>query len=104
MAIKYRCRNDFVLFKLVDRGTVRGVHVPQVSAQGKERIVMDIGPDVEDLDVGYKVMVIGTVGMDVVQLPNETNLFLTKQANVTLIVEEEEDEEDPFEAESSKAG
>ncbi len=92
MNFKFIPRNDFVLFRLVDRQMVRGVYVPQISAQGKERIIEAIGPKVEDLKVGDKVFVIGQMGEDVVALPNDKDLFLTKQTNVVLIVEETTDE------------
>lgn len=82
----YRCRSDFVLFRLVDRGSVGSIATPQISQQGKERIVLAIGPDVEDLNVGDRVLVIGSVGSDVVPLPNESGIYMTRQANVALVV------------------
>ena len=93
MNLKFVPRNDFVLFRLVDRQMVRGVYVPQVSAQGKERVIEAIGPKVEDLKVGDKVFVIGEVGVDVVALPNDKDLYLTKQINVVLVVEEVQNEQ-----------
>ena len=83
-------RNDFVVFKFIDKGRLRGIEMPQISAQAKERVVVAMGPKVEDLKIGDKVMVIGKVGEDVIALPNDSSLFLTRQANVTLIVVETE--------------
>jgi hypothetical protein len=88
--MRYIPRNDFVLFRLVDKGIVRGIVVPQISAQGKERIVEAIGPDVKDLHVGDKVYVIGSMNEDLVSLPNEPDLYLTKQSNVVVIVQEDD--------------
>lgn len=85
--IRYRPRNDFVLFRFIDRGQVRGIITPDKSAQGKERIVMAMGPDVVDLKIGDKVMVIGSPGQDVIAMPEDKDIYLTKQANVVLVVE-----------------
>jgi len=91
---QYIPRGDIVLFRVVDRGKVGRVHIPQISKQGKERIVEAVGPDVVGLSVGERVMVIGTVGQDVVELPNEQGLFITKQSNVVLIIKDVEDQPD----------
>mgnify|MGYP001558056617 CR=1 FL=1 len=85
----YKPRGDFVLFRLVDKGKLGSIMTPQISEQGKERVVLAIGPKVEGLLVGDRVFVIGTVGQDVVRLPSEVDVFLTREANVVLIVEEE---------------
>lgn len=83
--VKFACRNDFVLFRMIDRGHVRGVAMPNIAQQGKERLVVAIGPKVEGLKVGDKVLVIGSVGQDVVQVPSETQLYMTREANVALV-------------------
>jgi len=85
----YICRNDFVLLRLVDKGRVGTIITPQSAAQGKERIVVSIGSKVENLAVGDSVFIIGTLGEDVVQLPNHSDLFITKEANVVLVVRKE---------------
>lgn len=47
------------------------------------------GPDVKDeLKPGDEVLLIGTVGQDVVQLPREKDLLVTRERNVILVVEE----------------
>lgn len=84
----YRCRNDFVLIRVINKGKAHGLAMPDKSAEGKERIVEAIGPKVEDLKVGDKVFVIGTNNQDVIALPGEVSLFLTREANVVLIVED----------------
>lgn len=80
------CRNDFVLLRVVDKGRVSTIITPQVSAQGKERIVLAVGPKVKDLAVGDSVFIIGSLGQDVVQLPNESDVYITKESNVVLVV------------------
>ena len=84
----YRPREDFVLFALVDKGMMGSLIAPGISAQGKERIVVAVGPKVEDLKVGDKIFVIGAVGESVIELPFEQSVYMTRQANVCLIVEE----------------
>lgn len=86
--VTYRPRNDLVLFEMIDKGQVRGVLMPQIAQQGKEKIVRAIGPTVEGLEVGDKVMVIGEIGQDVIVMPSDRGLFCTRQQNVFLIVEE----------------
>jgi len=97
--MRYLPRNDFVLFRLVNVGlSAGGVVIPDVSRQGKERIVVAMGPDVEDLKIGDRILVIGEVGHDVVELPatmkDAKGLFLTKQQNVVLVCQDVEDESD----------
>ena len=87
--MNYRPRNEFVLFRRVDRGSVRGVAVPEASAQGKELVIEAIGPEVEDLAIGDIVLAIGTMGEDVVPVPNEHDLYLTRQSNVVAVVQRE---------------
>ena len=86
----YRCRGDFVLFRIIDRGIHRGIAMPNIAAQGKDKVVIAIGPKVEDLKVGDKVLVIGQPGQDVVQVPTEPNLFLSREANIVLVEVESE--------------
>jgi hypothetical protein len=97
MSISYIPRNDFVLYRIVDRGQVRGVHIPQISAQGKDIVIVAVGPEVKDLQPGDKVFAVGTKGQDVIELPNEQHLYLSRQANIVLVVKD-----DAFEPESSK--
>ncbi len=85
---RFVCREDFVLIRLVDTGRVGRVAVPQISSQGKRLIVVAIGPKVENLKVGDSVLSIGQVGVDAAQLPNDNDLFITKQSNIALIIKD----------------
>lgn len=83
-------RNDFVLFRIVNLGAIRKIAMPDQAVQGKERIVVAVGPKVEGLAVGDKVYVIGSMGQDVIPFPGERDLYLTKEANVALVEREGE--------------
>lgn len=79
-------RNDFVLVRIVSIGeTESGIQLPDYSIEGKEFVVDAIGPDVENLNVGDKILAIGTIGQDLVYLPRRKDLFLTKQNNIVVV-------------------
>jgi hypothetical protein len=50
---KYQPRNDFVVFQQRNKGTLRGVAIPDRAAEGKELVVVAVGPMVEDLAYEY---------------------------------------------------
>ena len=89
MTVIYRPRNDFVLVRIVELGeTKSGIAVQQISIQGKQFVVVAIGPLVEDLKVGDKVMMIGKVGDQYYPLPNYKDLLVISEQNVVLILED----------------
>lgn len=88
--MKYLPRNDLVLIRSESRGKVRGLHMPDAAEEGKRLVVEAAGPDVEDLNVGDEVLAVGTPGQDLVRIPGEGSLYLTKQANVLAVMEREE--------------
>ena len=85
--IAYKPRNDFVLFRVVPRKLVRGLAMPDRASEGKDIVIEAVGPKVEGLKVGDRVQAIGTNGQDLVSVPGESGLFLTREANVVLILE-----------------
>lgn len=85
--IVYRCRNGFVLYRIVNKGTLGLVAIPDRAAEGKERRVVAFGPDVKDLAVGDVILVIGEPGQDMVQLTDEKDLWMTKEQNVAVVKE-----------------
>ena len=91
--ITYRTRNDWVLVRIIEVGQVRGIKMPQSSINGKEFHVEGIGPKVEGLKVGDKVLMTGNINIHYHQVPNVNNLIIVKQESVVLIIEGEEDEE-----------
>lgn len=83
---EYEARNDIVLIERVEAGKIGNLVMPEVANEGWRNIVREIGPDVEHLQIGDEVHVIGAINLDIIGIPNETNVFATKQANVILIV------------------
>lgn len=84
----YRMRNDFVLVRIVTLGkSPGGVVIPDIAKEGKRLVVEGVGPKVENLKVGDVVECIGTVGQDLAKLPNDRDLFVTRESNVVLVVE-----------------
>ena len=84
----YRPRGDFVLIRIVELGqTVSGIAMPQTAVQGKEFQVVAIGPQVDDLMEGDKVLMIGKLNTDYFALPNSKELIVIKQEYVVLVVE-----------------
>ena len=61
--------------------------MPEVAAEGKELVVVALGPDAKDLEIGDVVLAIGTPGQDLIRLPGESALFATKQANILMVVQ-----------------
>jgi co-chaperonin GroES (HSP10) len=87
--IKYIPRNDFVLIRMVKRQvTALGVALPDKSRESTDLFIQAVGPDVTDLEIGDQVLAIGTPGEDLVLLPREKDLVMTKQANILCVVKE----------------
>ncbi len=91
MGKRYRPRNDLVVVRTFSAGPVKGIHMPDQAEEGRRIQVVEIGPQVEDLEVGDLVLAVGTPGEDLVRIPGESSLYLTKQANVLCVVEKRED-------------
>lgn len=83
---QFKPRNDFCLIEIVDLDKLNGIVIPQISNQAKEHRVVAVGPAVEGLKVGDIVRAVGQMGQDVVTLPDFTNVYVTKQANVILVM------------------
>lgn len=85
MSVSYRPRNDFIVFRMIEGNKVRGLVMPDIAEQGKIKLVVALGPDVKDLEVGDEVLIVGTEG-SLARLPNETDLYLTRQSNVVCVI------------------
>ena len=85
--MKYFPRGDYVLCRIerVDKSE-GGIVIPSVSQQGNKWRVVAFGPDVKGLNAGDEVQLIGAVGEDIVPLPREKDLWLTKESNIVYVV------------------
>lgn len=87
----YKPRNDFVVFRIEKVDEVKGLYMPQRSAEGTRNVVEVVGPKVEGLKAGDVVEIIGEQG-SFARLRGETSLYITKEANIALIIEENGEE------------
>lgn len=87
---KYVPRNDMVLIRKVKRDRLRGIIIPDIAQEGSVTIVEACGPDVKDgaALIGKIVLAIGTPGQDLVRIPGTNDMYLTRQGNVLVSVEE----------------
>jgi co-chaperonin GroES (HSP10) len=91
MAIRYRPRNNKVIIRIVDVGVSKGgVALPDQASEGKAYIVEAVGPDVDNLEVGDRVLMVGKINEDYTFLPREKSLIIIAESNVLLIIEEED--------------
>lgn len=87
LAKKYRPRNDVILLKTIDGiKSEGGVIMPDVSAEGKANFIVAVGPKVEDLKFGDRVLIIGAMNETVVQLPRERGVYATRETNCLLAI------------------
>lgn len=86
MSKVYAPRNNLVLIEQESRGKVRGLHMPDRAEEGKRLVVRAVGPEVKGLEPGDEVLAVGTPGQDLVRIPGEANLYLTREANVLAVV------------------
>ena len=82
-----RPRNDCVLVKQQLRPDEAGkISLPQASLEAKEFLVMAIGGQVQDLNVGDKILMAGSVNVDYGFLPGSTELLVIREKNIMLVL------------------
>lgn len=88
----YKCRNNFVLIKIVKLDEQRGLVMPDTSIHGKEFHVMAKGPKVDNLQEGDKVLIVSRVEGDGSQvqnyypLPNDKDYFVVDEKYLALVL------------------
>lgn len=78
-------RNDYVLILITKKPIIDGICYPDNSPLSKNNTIEAIGPDVENLNVGDVVQVIGQYKVDWDFLPGTNDLFLTQEKFVPLV-------------------
>ena len=84
----WKPRNDWCLVRIVDLGEVRGIAMPDTAIQGKEFVIVAVGEEVDDLEAGNKVLMMGKQAVEFFPLPNSKDLIVIKQEHVVLVQEE----------------
>lgn len=84
----YRPRNDFVVVRETHTEILDGLAMPQTSMEAKRWHVVAIGPKVEGLAVGDRVLMTGKVGEDWSPIPGAKGLAVIREGNVVLIIGE----------------
>lgn len=79
------CRGDSVLVRFINLGMARGMAMPDQAAEGKEVIVISVGPDVKNLEVGDVVFMVGSLEEKVYTLPGSSDLIVSPQQNVRIV-------------------
>lgn len=83
-------RNDYVVCRAKKIEHLRGLAMPDISRESEEYYVEAMGPLVEDLKLGDRVLVTGQKDLNWSFIPGFPGLFITKQENVVLVIEREE--------------
>jgi len=84
-----RPRGEYVLLRLKRPGqTPTGIAVPDDSVEGHTWFILAVGPQVGDLEPGQRVLIMGAVGQDIAHVPNQKDIYITKQQNILLVVAE----------------
>jgi len=88
----YKPRGDRVLIERVDVGeTPSGIAVPEASVEGFYHIVRAVGPKVENLEEGDKVLLVGTLNVHYAFIPNSKKLLVTREDCCWLTFQDEEE-------------
>ena len=85
MSVTWQPRNDYVLIRIQKLPIVDGISFPDHSIEGKEFVVEALGPKVEGLAVGDKVMALGAKHVTFYEVPNSRDLIVIRQEHVVLV-------------------
>ncbi len=85
-------RNDFCLIRVSQADKQGGVHIPGMSQEAQRYHVEAIGPKVEDLKIGDRVLCTGKKDLDFSFIPGHSGLMIIRADNVVLVFEPEPEE------------
>ena len=95
MSLAYIPRNDLVVIRVEVVNKIGLVAVPERSKEGQKFYVHAVGPKVEGLKVGDRVIFGGSPqGGEVSWIPGAKGLMLTRQENILVVIEEGAGEEE----------
>ncbi len=94
MTTKIHPCGDKVLCRMVRSDLVRGMIMPDIAQEGKQYIIEAVGPKVEHLKKGDKVLVSGMRGQHWDFLPGYSDLFIISEKDIPLTYEEIPEEEE----------
>lgn len=81
-----RARNEIVIIRVLIKETVKGMVMPQNTAEGAEYAVVGMGDQVKDLKIGDKVRMFGTENVDWAFVPNtDKKLLSIPQKNIPFV-------------------
>lgn len=90
---KFRCRNDNVLLRIINIGSVGSVLIPEISAAGKEFRVVAMGPKVEGLKLNDRVLPSGSKGALYYELPFDKNLIIVRECDISIVFDDPKNDE-----------
>jgi hypothetical protein len=94
--IQFTPRGPYCVIRVSYRETNQaGIAVSQASAEGRQYHVESIGPDVKDLKVGDRVLMVGKKNEEYWDIPAHNGLLLVKESVISLVVTETADEPAP---------
>jgi hypothetical protein len=87
--LTYKPRNDFVVVRVSTQDTnFAGIALPQISASAKQFHIVAFGPDVKDLSIGDRIIIVAKQGEgDYYPIPQSKDLIVLRQAYIALVVE-----------------
>lgn len=89
LAKTYRPREDLVLFKTMEGiKSEGGLAMPDASSEGRVNYIVAVGPKVEDLKLGDRVLIVGVKNETFFEVPRQRGLYITRQSNCMLEIRE----------------
>ncbi len=79
-------RKNQVIVRILIKDEYRGIKLPQNSPEGKLYVVVAIGPEVKNLNVGDEVLITARVGQEWQLIPGEPELVFNIEEHVPLII------------------
>ena len=93
--MRYEPRGAMVIIRKVkQKAQVRGLAMPERSAEGTNFFVEAVGPEVKDLKKGQQVMLGGPADDMFFPMPGEPDLIIAPQRLVMYIIHKEEGDDD----------